>query len=267
MSCHANGHESACLLDQVSLTLAAGERVGLTGVSGSGKSTLLRAILALHPLTRGEVRAQGRVVKAGSVRSLRWFRQQVQYVPQAAAASFNPYHRVEHILLEPLRCLKRSQATPSELHALMEQVELPVQLLKQRAGTLSGGQAQRIAIARALLIQPKVLVADEPTSGLDLATRNALLALLKRLMDEYQMGLLVASHDLGVMADLCSRGVVIHHGCVIEDRPMPSLITAAEHTVTRQLIRAAQSGAKPTPFSAAVTPDICPLTERASSFY
>lgn len=264
MSCHVNGHGVACLLDDVSLALTAGERVGLTGVSGSGKSTLLRAMLALQPLTRGEVRMEGRLVTPGSVRSLRWFRQRVQYVPQAAAASLNPHHCVENILREPLHCLRRPQVTATALHCLLDQVELPVQLLKQQAGALSGGQAQRIAIARALLIQPQILVADEPTSGLDLATRNALLALLTRLMAEYQMGLLVASHDLGTMANLCSRGVVIHHGRVIEDRPISELITAPTHVVTQQLIRAAQHEAA-SPFPASdVIHDICPLTERGS---
>ncbi|WP_414501349.1 ABC transporter ATP-binding protein [Zymobacter sp. IVIA_12111.31 C1] len=240
ISCHAPQDASTRLLDTVSLALHAGERVGLTGPSGSGKSTLLRALLALQPLSQGEIRAQGRVMMPGSVRALRWFRQQVQYVPQAAAASLNPHHSVDAVLREPLHCLGRPPATSADIAALLDNVGLPRRVLQQRAGALSGGQAQRVAIARALLIKPRLLLADEPTSGLDLATRDVLLALLERLMSEYHMGLFMASHDIGAMTRLCSRGVVMAQGKVVEDRPMAALIAAPQHAVSCQLMDAAR---------------------------
>lgn len=240
--CHAPQDAATCLLNDVSLTLREGERVGLTGMSGSGKSTLIRALLGLYPLASGTLLAQGRVITTGhSVRSLRWFRRQVQYVPQAAAASLNPYHCVESILREPLYCLGCPPTTSAELYALLSRVELPRRVLRQRAGALSGGQAQRVAIARALLIRPRLLVADEPTSGLDLATRDALLSLFERLMEEDGMGLLMASHDIGAMARVCARGVVIDQGQVIEDRPMAELVSTPWHEKTRRLLQAARS--------------------------
>lgn len=247
------------LLDNVSLTLHAGERVGLTGVSGSGKSTLLRALLALQPLASGRVYCMGREVTPGSTRALRWFRQQVQYVPQASAASLNPYHRVDAILREPLRCLGLEQEAYARSRMLLAQVELPERLLSQRAGSLSGGQAQRVAIARALMVKPRLLLADEPTSGLDLATRDVLLALLERLMTEHQMGLLMVSHDIGAMARLCSRGLVMDEGRLVEDRPMSMLMHKPQHPASRQLMAAAQCGLSP---STAMSSFDCPSYAR-----
>lgn len=236
--CHRCRHDTvpprAHLIDNVSLTLKKGEKVGVTGVSGSGKSTLLRALLAIQPHTVGEVCVQGRTVTSTS----RWFRKLVQYVPQASAASLNPHHRVEDILREPLIGLGKVRQAASLSRSLMAQVELPERLLTQRAGMLSGGQAQRVAIARALIVKPQLLLADEPTSGLDMATRDALLKLLEHLMAEHQMTLLMVSHDLGALMRLCSRGIVMEKGRLVEDRSMPSLIASPSHPVTRQLVTA-----------------------------
>lgn len=258
LCCYAPDDNSLPLLDHVSLVIAEQERIGLTGVSGSGKSTLIKALLGLQPFKRGEVLSKGISLTTFSGRQQRAFRQRVQYVPQAAAASLNPRHCVADVLREPLHCLGRPRMTDAQLHRLLASVELPTYLLTQQAGTLSGGQAQRVAIARALALKPRFLIADEPTSGLDLATRDALLALLTHLMKEHQMGMLVASHDIGALICLCERGLVIDHGRLVEDRPMTELVQHPQCAITRDLVYAAT-------FSCAANPPAishCPLDNR-----
>ena len=255
LCCYAPNDSAMLLLDHVSLAIDERERVGLTGVSGSGKSTLIKALLGLQPLKHGEVMSQGVSLNTFSARQQRAFRQRVQYVPQAAAASLNPRHCVADVLREPLHCLGRPRMTDAQLHRLLASVELPSYVLAQRASTLSGGQAQRVAIARALALKPRLLIADEPTSGLDLATRDALLTLLTHLMREHQMGMLVASHDIGALMCLCERGLVMDHGRLVEDRPLAELIQHPQCAITRDLVHAAT-------FSFAAKPSVishCPL--------
>lgn len=140
------------ILDDFSLTLHQHERVGLLGCSGCGKSTLLRAILALDVVDSGAVYCNGKRVRPGPARTLRWYRRQVQYLPQEPASTLPPAMRVRDILNEPLRLLGHHRHASSGLAASLEQVELSPKILDKHAGSLSGGQAQRVALARALII-------------------------------------------------------------------------------------------------------------------
>lgn len=226
------------ILDDFSLTLHQHERVGLLGCSGCGKSTLLKAILALDVLDSGTVYCNGKAVRPGSTRSLRWYRRQVQYLPQEPASTLPPAMRVSEILNEPLRHLGSNRSAAPSLAGALEQVELSRKVLDQHAGSLSGGQAQRVALARALIIQPDFLLADEPVSGLDLPLREQIKALLLQITEENRMGLLIVSHDISMLAGLCDRTLVMEAGKIIEDRPTPQMLSLPHHPHTRQLLDA-----------------------------
>ncbi|SLM62754.1 MULTISPECIES: ABC transporter ATP-binding protein [Dickeya] len=226
------------ILEDFSLTLHQHERVGLLGCSGCGKSTLLKVILALDAVDDGVVYCDGKVVRPGSARTLRWYRRQVQYLPQEPASTLPPAMRVSDILNEPLRHLGCNRNASPNLAAALEQVELSPKVLDQRAGSLSGGQAQRVALARALIIQPDFLLADEPVSGLDLPLREQIKSLLLRITEENRMGLLLVSHDISMLAGLCDRTLVMEAGKIIEDRPTLQMLHLPHHPHTRQLLDA-----------------------------
>lgn len=225
-------------LSEVSVSVSAGNSVALVGSSGSGKSTLLRTLLALQKPDSGVVELDGKPVIAGSVSSLRWYRQIVQYVPQNPASSLDPRMTVHQLLQEPLHQLRVSGDHHRLIRESMEKVELDPALITRRPGELSGGQNQRVAIARALVTSPKILLADEPVSGLDLPLRNTVLALLNRLVTSDGLGLLFVSHDLAAVAQLCARTIVLSSGHVIEHGDTRELLANAQHPDTRQLIAA-----------------------------
>ena len=226
------------ILEDFSLTLRQHERVGLLGCSGCGKSTLLKAILALDPVDDGGVYCDGKVVRPGSARTLRWYRRRVQYLPQEPASTLPPAMRVREILNEPLKHLGCNRDASPDLATTLEQVELSAKVLDQRAGSLSGGQAQRVALARALIIQPDFLMADEPVSGLDLPLREQIKSLLLRVTKENRMGLVIVSHDISMLAGLCDRTLVMEAGKIIEDRPTLEMLHLPHHPHTRQLLEA-----------------------------
>lgn len=225
-------------LAEVSFSVERGETVGLVGRSGSGKSTLLRVLLALERPAAGELRLGGRRVNPGSTRSLRWFRRRVQYIPQDPAASLEPRMSVEQLVGEPLRRL----SIPGDQHALVRQalddVGLPGTLLASRPRELSGGQAQRVAVARSIVTGPDFLLADEPVSGLDLPMRNQVLALLGTLCAERSLGLVFVSHDLDAVSRLCHRSVVLASGRIVEEGPTARLLVSPNHPATRELVHA-----------------------------
>lgn len=225
-------------LNQVTLSCRRHERVGIVGASGSGKSTLLRILLGLDSADSGEVYCDGHAVKPASVRALRWYRQRVQYIPQDPAASLAPHQTVAQIISEPLLHLMAQVPDAALLRQALEQVELSSTLLKQPAGLLSGGQAQRVAIARALALKPAFLLADEPVSGLDLPLKAQIKQLLKQVTHQQGMGLLMVTHDFSMLAGLCDRTLVMHHGEIVESGVTQALLHAPRHAVTQQLIAA-----------------------------
>jgi peptide/nickel transport system ATP-binding protein len=222
----------------VDLQLAGGSRVGLVGGSGSGKTTLLRCLLALDPPDSGQVTCDGRLVRPGPARSLRWFRRLVQYVPQDPASSLNPRMSVADLVAEPLRRLAVPGQHPALVAAALTRVELPGDLAGRRAGELSGGQAQRVALARAVVTRPALLLADEPVSGLDLPLRNSVLSVLARLSAEHGTGIVLVSHDLSAVAQLCERVVVLDGGRVVEDRSTTDLLRDPRHPASQALLAA-----------------------------
>ncbi|MFC6356702.1 ABC transporter ATP-binding protein [Luethyella okanaganae] len=225
-------------LDRVSLTIAAGERVGLVGSSGSGKSTLLRAILAIDPIDAGDIRFDGRTIRPGPVRALRWYRRLVQYVPQDPASSLDPRMSVRTLVAEPLRRLRVPGDHDAVIDEALGRVGLGNAVLDRRPAQLSGGQAQRVALARAIATRPRLLVADEPVSGLDLPLRNQVMDVLHELCHGGGMALLMVSHDLTVVAGACERTAVMSHGRIVEDRATTDLLSSPRHDSTRALLAA-----------------------------
>ncbi|MCM3516230.1 ABC transporter ATP-binding protein [Nocardioides sp. P86] len=235
---HHPGHHrgaSAPALDDVTLRLAPGERVGLVGRSGAGKTTLLQVALALLAPGRGEVSLDGRAVRPGSVRSLRWYRRAVQYVPQHPAASLDPRHRVERLVAEPARRLGVPGDPVGTARAALARVGLDEDLWRRRPGELSGGQAQRVAVARALACGARLLLADEPVSGLDHDLRDHVLDVVAGLDG---IGLLLVCHDLEAVERTCERVVVLDAGRVVEEGPTSRLLAHPAHPATRALVGA-----------------------------
>lgn len=248
------------VLRGVDLRLEPGENVALIGRSGCGKTTLLRALLLLDspgPEDAGEILLDGRSVRRGGARALRAFRRAVQYVPQDAAATLHPRRTVLAQVSTPLRTLgvvrDREEAT-SRARQMLESLEIRREIWENRPHEISGGQAQRVSIARALALSPRYLLLDEPVSGLDPALRRQTLDLLAAIEadpDAAASGepepapavsgavpapaLLVVSHDLAAVARVCQRALVMDEGVVVEDAPMHRLLTEPTHPATRAL--------------------------------
>lgn len=240
------------LLRDVSFSLREGESMALVGESGCGKSVTSRAVLGM--LSAGAHISAGRVLLAGQdVSQLsegRWTSirgSKIAYVAQDPLVALDPCFSVQSLLVEALRRhrrLTRSQAR-SEAVELLDRVGIPQPeaMLRRFAHQLSGGTAQRVAIALALTGSPRLLIADEPTTALDVTVQAEILELLRRLQKESGMAVLLVTHDFGVVADFCSRAVVMYAGQVIEEAPVTELFTSPSHPYTKLLLAATPHGA------------------------
>jgi ABC-type glutathione transport system ATPase component len=222
----------------VDLTLAAGETLGLAGESGCGKSTVAMSVLRLLPRSArvdGEVLLDGEDVMAmswGRLRAVRWA--QASVVFQGAMHALNPVQRVGEQIAEPIRL----HGTSGRVADLLEQVELPAAKARAYPHELSGGQRQRVMIAMALACEPRLVIADEPTTALDVIVQAQVLDVLKRLVAERDIGLVVISHDLSVLAQTCDRLAVMYRGEVVERGAAREVINAPVHPHTQALAAA-----------------------------
>ncbi len=196
----------------LSLQVTAGESFGIVGESGSGKSTVLRAICGLAPTTAGAIRLGDQVLTPPRTPA---FYRQVQMVFQDPYASLHPRHTVDRVLSEPLVIHGFSDAEARVERALKD-VGLGHGFRFRYPHQLSGGQRQRVAIARALIVEPQVILLDEPTSALDASIQAEVLNLLDRLRTERGLTYVLVSHDLGVVAHMCERLLVMQHGVAVE---------------------------------------------------
>ena len=220
----------------VDLALDRGEIVGLAGESGCGKSSLASTVLRLQPpdaLVTGEVHFEGSDVLTmswGDLRALRWAGASMVF--QGALHSLNPVRRVGDQIGEPIR-LHDPETSDKQVHSrvgeLLEQVGLPAGRARAYPHQLSGGQKQRIMIAMALACRPRLIVADEPTTALDVMVQAQVLDVLAGLVHELGVGMLMISHDLSVLADLCDRIVVMYGGRVVEQGPSKLVFGEALH--------------------------------------
>jgi ABC-type dipeptide/oligopeptide/nickel transport system ATPase subunit len=225
-------------LGGVDLDITPGARMALVGESGSGKTTLLKSLLALNRPDSGTVTLDGTPVVPGSARSLRWFRQRVQYIPQDPATSLDPRKSVVDLVATPLRLLGSKGDHLALARNALAAVGLNERFLQRRPSELSGGQNQRVAIARAVACKPEYLLADEPVSGLDLDLREQVLDVLSELSTRTSTALLVVSHDLSVAARLCSDISVMCDGSIVESGTIAVILTNPSHRHTRALLDA-----------------------------
>ncbi len=227
-------------VDGVDLIVPEDISLGLVGESGSGKSTLMRLFLRLEEPTEGKLYFQGRLLNRLPEKELYSFRQQVQAVFQDAAASLNPRMTVESLIAEPLLNFMKTLSR-REKNEKVGEVLTQVGLVKGDGARypheFSGGQLRRIALARALITRPRLILCDEATSGLDVSVQARLLNLLLDLRQEYRVNYLFVTHDLAAVRYLCSHIAVMYAGRLVEELPAASLKQAL-HPYTRALLEA-----------------------------
>jgi oligopeptide/dipeptide ABC transporter ATP-binding protein len=228
-------------LTDVSLTLRAGEALGIVGESGSGKSTLARAALRLLGASSGRVVWMGRELAALPARELRGLRRDLQIIFQDPFGSLDPRMTVAEIVAEPLRVHERALdggARDSAVAAALARVGLSASLAERYPHELSGGQCQRVGIARAMILGPRLLVCDEPVSALDAPTQQQVIALLAALRAASGLSLLFISHNLAVVRRLCERVLVLYLGRMMELAPTAALFETPRHPYSRELLAA-----------------------------
>ena len=225
-------------LDGIDLAIKAGETVGIVGESGSGKSTLARTIILQNRATDGGVTLEGRPTADLSGAALLGFRRRVQMVFQNPYDSLNPRMTALETIAEPIwRHQLADRATAlKDAETLLDMVELKRDLGSRRPGQLSGGQCQRVGIARALALKPEILIADEITSALDVTTQAQILDLLARLQRERRLTLLYISHDLSVVSSFCQRVYVFRSGKIVESGSAADVLGNPREAYTQQLV-------------------------------
>ena len=207
------------LLRDINLTIAPQECVGLQGLSGSGKSTLLELMAQLKTPDSGEILFQGR--SAISLEERRALHHTVQIIFQDPNSSLNPRHRVIEIIAEPLRIKKRRQyrAALSRAYLAMQQVGLPEDYARRYPHQLSGGEQQRVLIARAVMLEPRLILADEPLSTLDTIHQHKMVTLFQKLQQELHIALFIVSHHIERLQSLCNRSYILENGSIRELHP------------------------------------------------
>ncbi|MHB0952152.1 MAG: dipeptide ABC transporter ATP-binding protein [Allorhizobium sp.] len=225
-------------LDGIDMQISAGETIGIVGESGSGKSTLARAIVRQNRPSAGVVRLDGQDVHALQGKDLTRFRQRVQMVFQNPYDSLNPRMSVREAVAEPLwrHGITDRRNAYLRVDELLEMVDLPSALHDRRPRQLSGGQCQRVGVARALALKPQLLIADEITSALDVTTQAQILELLARLQREQELTLLYISHDLAVVNSICERVYVFKGGRIVESGPTQQVLNDPQHPYTQELV-------------------------------
>ncbi|MEP6657739.1 MAG: dipeptide/oligopeptide/nickel ABC transporter ATP-binding protein, partial [Betaproteobacteria bacterium] len=214
-------------LDDITLAIHKGEIVGLVGESGSGKSTLCRVLVGLTPPSSGSVSVGGRLVHVHLAQARLAFRRRIQMLLQDAVASLSPRMTIGRALEEPMAIhnLPRAEAQ-ARLTDILRRLGLAQDVLAKFPHQISGGQARRVGVARALVLGPEIIVADEPTAGLDVSVQGELLNLLLDLQSEFGLTYLLVSHNLNLIRRVTGRTVVMYLGQIVEETPTRDLFDA-----------------------------------------
>jgi dipeptide transport system ATP-binding protein len=250
------------ILRQVSLTVGVGEVHGVVGESGAGKSTIAKAILGIIPsqvkITRGSINFEGDNLLAMSANALRSvLGRDIALVPQDPSTALNPSRRIEAQLTDGLRLKRGLSAREARQRALalLEEVQIrdPERVLRSYPHQLSGGMRQRVLIAAAFGLEPKLVIADEPTTALDVTVQKQILRLIRLLQERHGTSVLFVSHDLGVVAKICDRLTVLYMGRAMEQGTAEEVLGAPRHAYTKALLAAnprydrPDTGLEPTP--------------------
>jgi oligopeptide/dipeptide ABC transporter ATP-binding protein len=227
-------------LDEVDLSIERGEAVGLIGESGSGKTTLGRTILQIYPPTSGHIYFDSEDVTGARGSALRALRRRMQMVFQNPYSAVNRRKRIGDIIAEPLRVHRvgDAHARAERTRELLDLVGLPAAFLSRYPHEVSGGQLQRVGIARALALKPEFIIADEPTASLDVSIRAQVINLLADLRERLGLTLLFISHDLSIVSYLCERVAVMYLGKIVEVGPKAEVEQQPLHPYTRALLNA-----------------------------
>jgi oligopeptide transport system ATP-binding protein len=226
-------------VDEINFNLMPGETLGLVGESGSGKSTLARALVGLHPVSAGSLRFRGQELAGLDARGWRSLRREIQMVFQDPQASLDPRMRVADIVAEPLEYLAPElgrEARKQGAREVLQRVGIDTQLHARFAHELSGGQCQRVGIARALVLRPRLLICDEAVSALDVSVQAQVIELLRSLRQETGMSMLFITHDLEVARQISDRVMVMYFGRVMEQADTRRLFEQPRHPYTKALL-------------------------------
>ncbi|WP_417069315.1 oligopeptide/dipeptide ABC transporter ATP-binding protein [Niveibacterium terrae] len=225
----------------VSFSLAAGETLGIVGESGCGKSSLARALIGLNPISSGSVKFEGRELAGLANRDWRSLRSDIQMIFQDPLSSLSPRLTIGQIIAEPLRALRPEtpeETVKSEVARVMERVGLLPNVINRYPHEFSGGQCQRVGIARALIVKPKLILCDEPVSALDVSIQAQVINLLMDLQQEDGLALLFIAHDLAVVKHIARRVMVMYLGRTVEEADAQTLFAHPAHPYTQALLSA-----------------------------
>jgi len=224
----------------ISFEVDAGESFGIVGESGCGKTSLAKAIMGLHPPSSGRILFEGQEVSQLAGAAFKGYRRAVQMIFQDAVGSLNPRQTVLQMLEEVLRVhrMRPEDAIRSRVDELLDRVGLPGTVLQAYPRELSGGQCQRISIARCLALEPRLIIADEPVSALDVSVQARILNLIRSLQRELNLAVLLISHDLAVVRNICDRVCVMFQGEAVEQGRAIEVMDHPQHAYTRTLLAA-----------------------------
>jgi ABC-type glutathione transport system ATPase component len=249
----------------VSFSMGAGESLGIVGESGCGKSSLAKALIGLQPPSAGSLCFKGQELSRMNPAAFRHYRRVAQMVFQDAVGSLNPRMTVRQALEEVLHVHKMVPANRAAARVceLLDRVGLPETVLDAYPRELSGGQCQRISFARCLALEPQLIIADEPVSALDVSVQARILNLVRTLQKDLNLAVILISHDLAVVRNICDRVAVMVAGQFVESGSAATVLDAPQHPYTRELLDAVpdvgralkEKGAARKPVPALLTPN------------